>query len=254
MNAPAPKVALLVTCLVDFFRPTVGLASVKLLEDAGCEVIVPEAQTCCGQPAYNNGDRKDAQDIARRVIDKFESFDFVVVPSGSCAGMLHAHYPKLLEDDTAYGERAQSLADKTFELVFFLHEIVGVERVEATYEGTVTYHDSCSALRELKIKVEPRALLNSVDGLSLKEMSDTDSCCGFGGTFCVKYPEISNKMIEAKTKEIAACGADTVLSADLGCLLNIAGKLKREGSDVKVRHVAEILANMTEAPTIGGKK
>lgn len=253
MTAPAPKVALLVTCLVDFFRPTVGFAAVKLLEDAGCDVTVPEAQTCCGQPAYNNGDRKDAQDIARQVIGGFEDFDYVVAPSGSCAGMLHAHYPELLKDDPAYGDRAQSLSDRTFELVFFLHEIMGIDRVKAAYDGTVTYHDSCSALRELKIKNQPRALLNTVDGLTLKEMSDTDSCCGFGGTFCVKYPEISNKMIEAKTKEIAARRADTVLSADLGCLLNIAGKLKREGSDVKVRHVAEVLANMTEAPPIGGK-
>ena len=254
MSAPAPKVALLVTCLVDFFRPTVGLASVKLLEDAGCEVIVPEAQTCCGQPAYNNGDRKDAQDIARTVVDEFEGFDYVVVPSGSCAGMLHAHYPGLLKDDPAYAERAQGLADRTFELIFFLHDIMGVDFVGAAYNGTVTYHDSCSALRELKIKEEPRDLLTSVDGLTLKEMSDTESCCGFGGTFCVKYPEISNKMIEAKTKAIAACGADTILSADLGCLLNIAGKLQREGSHVKVRHVAEVLANMTGTPPIGGEK
>ena len=253
MSALAPKVALLVTCLVDFFRPTVGMASVKLLEDAGCDVTVPEAQTCCGQPAYNNGDRKDAQDIARQVIDGFEGFDYVVVPSGSCAGMVHAHYPALLKDDSAYGERAQSLADKTFELVFFLNEIMGVDRVEAAYDGVVTYHDSCSALRELKIKNEPRTLLNSVEGLALKEMSDTESCCGFGGAFCVKYPEISNKMIETKTKAITARRADTVLSADLGCLLNIAGKLKREGSNVEVRHVAEVLANMTDTPPIGGE-
>jgi L-lactate dehydrogenase complex protein LldE len=253
MNLPAPRVALLVTCLVDFFRPTVGWASVKLLEDAGCKVFVPEVQTCCGQPAYNNGDRGNARAIARQVIDAFEDFDYIVVPSGSCAGMLCEHYPRLFEENPAYVERASILADKTFELIFFLREIMQVEGVEAAYNGTVTYHDSCSALRELKIKRPPRDLLRSVDGLTLKEMSDTDSCCGFGGTFCVKYPKISNKMVEAKTKAIAARGADIVLSADLGCLLNIAGKLKRDGSAVKVRHVAEVLADMTDMPPIGDK-
>lgn len=253
MNACAPRVALLVTCLVDFFRPTVGFAAIKLLEDAGCDVTVPAAQTCCGQPAYNNGDRANARAVARQMIELFEDFDYIVVPSGSCAGMLSLHYPGLLEDDTEYAERAQILADRTFELIQFLREIMNVSEIDASYKGAVAYHDSCSALRELKVRKEPRDLLRMVSGLELKELSDTDSCCGFGGTFCVKYAAISNKMVEVKTKDITARHVDTLLSADLGCLLNIAGKLRREGSDVHVRHVAEVLAGMTTTPPIGEK-
>ncbi len=253
MNACAPRVALLVTCLVDFFRPTVGFAAIKLLENAGCDVTVPAAQTCCGQPAYNNGDRANTRAVARQIIELFEDFDYVVVPSGSCAGMLSLHYPGLLEDDTEYAERARILADRTFELVQFLREIMDVSDMDSSYEGTVAYHDSCSALRELKVRKEPRDLLRMVSGLELKELSDPDSCCGFGGTFCVKYAAISNKMVEVKTRDIAERHVDTLLSADLGCLLNIAGKLRREGSDVHVRHVAEVLAGMITAPPIGEK-
>ncbi|HYH17447.1 MAG TPA: (Fe-S)-binding protein [Azospirillum sp.] len=247
-----PRVGLFVTCLVDLFRPTVGFSAVKLLEDAGCTVAVPSGQTCCGQPAFNSGDRADAAALARQTIAAFEGFDHVVVPSGSCAGMIRVHYPELLADDPAWAHRAQHLAARTHELVSFLVDVLGVTDVAARYPGAVTYHDSCSGLRELGVKAQPRALLASVDGLELRELPGAEVCCGFGGTFCVKYPEISNRMVEDKAADIAATGAGTVLAGDLGCLLNIAGKLARQGSPVKVRHVAEVLSGLAaDTPAIG---
>lgn len=254
MTDQKPRVALFVTCLVDLFRPTVGFAAVKLLEEAGCAVEVPAAQTCCGQPAYNSGDRKDAAEIARQVVAVFEGYDFVVVPSGSCGGMLSHHYPALLADDPAWAERAKAMAAKTHELVSFLVDQRGMERVEAAFAETVTYHDSCSGLRELKIKGQPRKLLGSVEGLQLTEMHDTEACCGFGGTFCVKYPDVSDKILSEKTKTVRETGAGTLLAGDMGCLLNMAGKLAREGAPVKARHVAEVLAGMAEGPAIGEGK
>ncbi|MEX0851784.1 MAG: (Fe-S)-binding protein [Bauldia sp.] len=246
-----PTVGLFVTCLADLFRPSVGFATVKLLEDAQCRVEVPAAQTCCGQPAYNSGDREDARAIARQVIAAFEGYDYVVAPSGSCAGMLRVHYPALLADDEAWAERARAFAGKVHEIVSFLVDVRGVERVAAAFAGIVTYHDSCSSLRELGIRDQPRRLLKTVAGLKLAEMADTEACCGFGGTFCVKYPDISNAIVEKKTEAIAQSGAGTVLAGDLGCLLNIAGKLKRQGSTVRSRHVVEVLAGMTQSPAIG---
>lgn len=252
MAEPRPRVALFVTCLVDLYRPTVGFAAIRLLEQAGCEVVVPTGQTCCGQPAFNSGDRRTAQDLARRVVDAFLPYDYIVVPSGSCAGMLARHFPSLFEDDPAYRGKAERLAAKTHELVSFLHDVRGMRQVQAAYRGTVTYHDSCSGLREMGVKAQPRALLASVQGLSLVEMGEPETCCGFGGTFCVKYPEISIRMVSDKVKDIATTGADTLLAGDMGCLLNMAGRLKREGSAVQVRHVAEVLAGMTgEVPPIG---
>ena len=251
MARDAVDVGLFVTCLVDLFRPSVGFAAVKLLEDAGCRVHVPAAQTCCGQPAFNSGDRDGARAIARQVIDAFEGFDHVVAPSGSCAGMLRKHFPELFEDDAAMAARARDLAGRTWELVSFLTDMRGVDAVQARYDGVVTYHDSCSGLRELKIKAQPRRLLDSVEGLTLKEMADAETCCGFGGTFCVKYPDISVKMASNKTANIAETGADTLLAGDMGCLLNMAGRLSREGRAVRVRHVAEVLAGETAGPAIG---
>lgn len=246
-----PRVGLFVTCLVDLFRPTVGFAAVKLLEDAGCTVEVPVAQTCCGQPAYNSGDRANARALARQLIAAFETFDYVVVPSGSCGGMIKHHYPHLFEDDPGWKTRAERLSAKTFELASFLTDVLNVERVSASYVGVVTYHDSCSGLRELQIKSQPRQLLASVKGLSLREMEESEVCCGFGGSFCVKYPELSNRMVSEKADHILASGADTVLAGDLGCLLNMAGKLHREGATVQVRHVAEVLAGLADIPAIG---
>lgn len=244
-------VALFVTCLVDLFRPSVGMAAVKLLEEAGCRVAVPEAQTCCGQPAYNSGDRQDAKRLARGVIAAFEGFDYVVAPSGSCAGMISHHYPALFADEPEWAARARDLARRTWELTAFLTDVCGVERVAARFDGSVTYHDSCSGLRELGVKRQPRRLLASVAGLTLQEMAEPEVCCGFGGTFCVKYPEISDAMVQRKTADIAATGAGTLLAGDMGCLLNMAGKLKREGSPVRARHVAEVLAGMADGPAIG---
>jgi L-lactate dehydrogenase complex protein LldE len=245
------KVGLFVTCLVDLFRPSIGFASLKLLEDAGCTVEVPQAQTCCGQPAYNSGDQADAKAVARNVIAAFEPYDYVVAPSGSCTGMIKKHYPPLFAGDATWAKRAETLAEKTFELVSFLTDVLGVSAVTAQHTGTVTYHDSCSGLRELGIQRQPRQLLKSVAGLRLIELPDADVCCGFGGTFCVKYPDISNAIVEEKTEKIAATGAETLLAGDLGCLLNMAGKLKREGRATKSRHVAEVLAGMTTEPAIG---
>ncbi|HEX3973898.1 MAG TPA: (Fe-S)-binding protein [Stellaceae bacterium] len=249
------RVALFVTCLVDLFRPSVGFAAVKLLEDAGCVVEVPEAQSCCGQPAYNSGDRADAQAIARQVIAAFSRYDYVVVPSGSCGGMIKTHYPTLFPDDPPMAERAKALASRTYELVSFLADVLKRDQVDARYAGTVTYHDACSGLRELGVKEQPRRLLRSVAGLTIKEMATPEVCCGFGGTFCVKYPEISDKMVSDKAADIAATGADTLLCGDMGCLLNMAGKLSRLGKPISVRHVAEVLADMTEAtPPIAQSK
>jgi L-lactate dehydrogenase complex protein LldE len=246
------RVGLFVTCLVDLFRPSVGFAAVKLLEDAGCTVEVPMQQTCCGQPAYNSGDKASSAAIARQVIDAFDGFDYVVVPSGSCGGMIRQHYLELFAGDPTLYQRAQHLAKRTYELVSFLTEILHVERVDAHYQGVATYHDSCSGLRELGIKEQPRQLLRSVAGLRLAELPGAEICCGFGGTFCIKYPEISDRMVADKAADIVATGADTLLAGDLGCLLNMAGKLTRLGKDVRVRHVAEILAGMAEAtPPIG---
>jgi L-lactate dehydrogenase complex protein LldE len=247
-----PRVALFVTCLVDLYRPTVGFAALTLLKAAGCTVEVPKAQTCCGQPAYNSGDKADAADIARAVIIAFEPYDYVVAPSGSCAGMIRHHYAELFAADPAWKARAERLGEKTHELTSFLVDVMGVSAVSAKHEGRVTYHDSCSGLRELGVKAQPRALLGTVAGLTLAEMEDSEVCCGFGGTFCVKYPDISIRMVSDKVERIRETGAETLLAGDMGCLMNMAGRLSRLGHQVKVRHVAEVLAGMEDsAPPIG---
>jgi L-lactate dehydrogenase complex protein LldE len=248
------RVGLFVTCLVDLMRPSVGFAAVKLLEQAGCEVEVPVAQTCCGQPAYNSGDRDGTETIARQVIAAFEPYDYVVAPSGSCAGMIRKHYVELFADDAEMRARAERLATKTHELISFLVDVRGMRGVEAELHGKATYHDSCSGLRELGIKAQPRQLLASVKGLEMIELGEAEVCCGFGGTFCVKYSDISNAIVEKKTECVANTGADLLLAGDLGCLMNIAGKLKREGRRVEVRHVAEVLAGTSDTPPIGGEE
>lgn len=243
------RVGLLVTCLVDLFRPSVGFAAVKLLEDSGCLVSVP-SQTCCGQPAFNSGDRENARAIALQVMDAFANVDYVVAPSGSCGGMLARHYPELFIDDPGLSARARAFAAKTHELVSFLVDVLGVQSVQASFPHAVAYHDSCSGLRELNVRDQPRKLLASVAGLELKEMKDSDVCCGFGGAFAVKYSDISGAIVTAKTACVQDSGAHTLLAGDLGCLMNMAGKLSREGSTMQVRHVAEVLAGMTEAAPI----
>ena len=245
-----PRVGLFVTCLVDLIRPKIGFASVKLLEEAGCTVEVP-VQTCCGQPAFNSGDRKTTRAIAEQVIANFESYDYVVVPSGSCAGMIKLHYPELFAGEPDWLRRVDVFCARTYELVSFLVDVMKVERVNVLYDGTVTYHDACSGLRELGIRAQPRKLLGSIAGLSIAEMKDADVCCGFGGTFCVKYPEISDTIVEKKAANISATGALTLLAGDLGCLMNMAGKLQRMGKPVAARHVAEMLAGMANEPALG---
>ncbi|MHC8508026.1 MAG: (Fe-S)-binding protein [Rhodospirillales bacterium] len=246
-----PRVGLFVTCLVDLMRPSIGFAAVKLLEDAGCDVHVPETQTCCGQPAWNAGESRAARPVARQVIETLELFDYTVAPSGSCAGMIVKHFPEMFEDDAVWGPRARALAAKTHELVSFLTDVMGVARTGAAYDGRVTYHDACSGLRELDIKRQPRALLGGVEGLTIKESAECETCCGFGGLFCVKYPDISGRIVDKKVDDILASGADTLLAGDMGCLMNIAGRLSRRGAGVAVRHVAEVLAGETSTPPIG---
>ena len=246
-----PRVGLFATCLMNLVRPSVGFAAAQLLEDAGCTVEVPMAQTCCGQPGYNSGDFDAARTLAKQVITAFEGFDYVVGPSGSCMATLRHDYPKLFEDDPEWHPRAAALAARSHELLSFLTDVCGVTAVNAAYTGTVTYHDSCSGLRGLGVKAQPRLLLGSVEGLQLTEMPDAEVCCGFGGTFCVKYPEISGRMVDDKLANVAATGADTLLGGDLGCLMNMAGRLRRQGSKLKVFHTAEVLAGMATGSGIG---
>jgi L-lactate dehydrogenase complex protein LldE len=241
------RVGLFVTCLVDLMRPSIGLAAVKLLEAAGCEVLVPRTQTCCGQPGYNSGDRRSARALAAKVLGEFEGCDYVVVPSGSCGGMIKTHYPDLFEGEAVMLDRIRRLGSRTYELTDFLVNVAKLDRVPGRFAGTVTYHDSCSGLRELGVKGQPRALLAGVAGLCLKEMDECEQCCGFGGTFAVKFGEVSAAIADRKCAQIRASGADAVVAGDLGCLLNIEGRLRRLGDgETKVLHVAEVLAG--EAP------
>ncbi len=251
---PGPRVALFVTCLVDMFRPSVGFASVKLLEDAGCVVEVPEAQTCCGQPAWNSGDRETAKALARQVIAAFEGYDYVVAPSGSCGATIAKDYAVMFDAGDPWAERARALGARTHEITSFLTDVLGVQAVDQAATVVATYHDSCSGLRSLGVREQPRRLLASVEGLELREMVESDVCCGFGGTFCVKYPEISNVMVADKTRHAAETGADLLLAGDLGCLMNMAGKASREGRAFRARHVVEVLAGDLGTPAIGETK
>jgi L-lactate dehydrogenase complex protein LldE len=246
-----PTVGLFVTCLADLFRPRTAFAALSLLERAGCEAQAPHAQTCCGQPAYNSGDSRNARRIARRVISTFETFDYVVAPSGSCAGMIKAHYSELFADDPVLRAGADNLAARTYELASFLIDICGYRPENVALDASATYHDTCSTLRELKVETQPRKLLASVAGLRLIPLPDVQSCCGFGGTFCVKYPAISNAIVDDKAKNIESTNADLLLGGDLGCLMNIAGKLRRRGSPIRAFHIAEIIAGMGDGPAIG---
>lgn len=241
------RVGLFVTCLVDLMRPSIGFAAVKLLEAAHYDVVVPEAQTCCGQPGWNSGDRKSARALAEKLIGEFEGCDYVVVPSGSCAGMIRVHFPDVFRDDPTMLARTERLAARTYELTEFLTKVAKRAQIPGGFEGTVTYHDSCSGLRELGVKVQPRQLLARVAGLKLAEMEECETCCGFGGTFSVKFGEISSEMAERKCAHIAASGAQAVVLGDLGCMLNIEGRLRARGdSKTRVLHLAEVLAGAQE--------
>lgn len=247
----APRVALFVTCLVDLWRPNVGFAAVKLLQQAGCHVSVPPRQVCCGQPAYNSGDFASARRIARQVIETFAEYDYVVGPSGSCMATIRKDFPALLEDDPDWRASAEDLASRSHELMSFLTDVLHAPLPQSAMRASATYHDSCSGLRTLGIKQQPRDLLAGVQDLILVEMQDCDVCCGFGGTFCVKYPDISVKMATDKVANVEATGADLLLGGDLGCLLNLAGRLRRLGKTTRVFHAAEVLAGMATGAAIG---
>jgi L-lactate dehydrogenase complex protein LldE len=240
------RVGLFVTCLADLMRPSIGVAALRLLERAGCEVVVPSAQTCCGQPGYNSGDRVSAQRLARKLLAEFEDCDYVVAPSGSCSGMIRVHYPELLAEFPELKTRVEVLCARTHELTDFLVNILKVESVPGRFDGTITYHDSCSGLREMGVKSQPRALLARVPGLRILEMQQPEQCCGFGGTFAVKYGDISARIADLKCQDVERAGADALVLGDLGCMLNIEGRLRRRGDKrTRVLHVAEVLAGMT---------
>jgi L-lactate dehydrogenase complex protein LldE len=242
------RVGLFVTCLVDLMRPRIGFAALALLERAGCEVHVPGTQTCCGQPGYNSGDRKGARRLAEKTIAEFEPYEYVVAPSGSCAGMIRTHYPELFADAPDWRNRVEQLAARTYELTDFLVRVLKVDNVPGAFAGRVTYHDSCSGLRELGIKRQPRALLATVRGLTLEEMDDAEACCGFGGTFALKFGDISTRIVDRKCDRINAAAVDAVVLGDLGCMLNIEGRLRRRGDEkTRVLHVAEVLAGAEES-------
>jgi L-lactate dehydrogenase complex protein LldE len=242
------RVALYVTCLVDLMRPSVGFAALRLLEATGAEVVVPAGQTCCGQPAWSAGDRPLAVELARKAIAELEAYDTVVIPSGSCTDQIRNVYPKLLADDPDWGPRARVLAGRTYELTVFLAEVAKLDTVQAAFDGTVTYHDSCKGLRGLSIKDQPRELLARGRGLTLKEMADCEECCGFGGAFSVKFADISTRIVDRKCDAIAAAGADAIVGGDLGCLINIEGRLRRRGDETtRVLHIAEVLAGGGES-------
>ena len=237
------RVGLFVTCLVDLMRPSIGFAALRLLEAAGCEVVVPPAQTCCGQPGYNSGDQKAAKALALKVLQEFDGCDYVVLPSGSCAGMIRVHYPALFKDDPIVLESINRLSARTYELTDFLVNVAKLQNIPGHYSGSLTYHDSCSGLREMGVQAQPRTLLARMPGVKLTEMRESTTCCGFGGTFSVKFGDISARMADNKCEHIDQTGADAIVAGDLGCLMNIEGRLRRRGDlDTRVLHIAEVLA------------
>lgn len=239
----SPRAALFVTCLVDLMRPEIGFAAAKLIERAGFAVVVPR-QGCCGQPNHNAGDKDGARKLARAAIAALEPFETIVVPSGSCGGMIARHYPALFEDADPWAARAKAVAARVLELTQFLarHPLPTGDKMPA---GKIAYHDSCSSLREMRIRDEPRDLLAAHTDAELCTLRESEACCGFGGLFCVKYPEISAKMAADKCDAIADSGAAMVVAGDLGCLLNIEGTLNRRGSTITARHIAEVLAGQS---------
>ncbi len=251
---PQPHVGLFVTCLADLMRPSVAFCTIQLLEAAGCKVDVPNAQTCCGQPGYNSGAAKKTLPLAKQVISTFEHYDYVVAPSGSCAGMIREHYPRLFDEADEWHARALALAEKTWEITGFLVDVLDFRPEQFAVDSSdkvVTYHDSCAGLREMNIQEQPRRLLQDMAGIEINEMPDSNVCCGFGGTFCAKMPEISAKMVDDKLANAAGVEADLLLGGDLGCLLNISGRASRAGKAIEVRHVVEVLADKLDGPAIG---
>lgn len=248
---PNPRVGLFVTCLVDAIRPQIGFAAIQLLEEAGCTVEVPQAQTCCGQPAFNSGDDADTARLAQQTIAAFEGFDYIVLPSGSCAATMVHGYPELLAGDPEWAARARAMAAKTHEITSFLVDVMGYRPQGRHLAASATYHDSCSGLRELGVAAQPRELLSHVQGLEMRGLPGNDVCCGFGGTFCVKYSDISNAIVSEKAEAVEGTGAELLLAGDLGCLMNMAGKLHRRGAKTRCFHTIEVLAGQAQGPAIG---
>lgn len=233
--------ALFATCIVDQFYPQVGVSVVRVLRRLGVDLSFPPDQTCCGQPLYNAGFTQQAKKLARRVLTTFSGSQYVVVPSGSCSAMIKVFYHHLFHDDPAALQQVQQLAPRVYEFSQFLVDVLGVQDVEAGHTGTVTYHPSCHLLREMEVRDQPTKLLGSISGLELKELPQAESCCGFGGTFTIKYPHISEEMLADKINSVHASGAETLVSCDMGCLMHIEGGLSRGGSPVRVRHLAQML-------------
>ena len=237
------RVSLFVTCIVDQLFPKVGMAMATVLERLGYQVDFPEDQTCCGQPAFNSGYRAEARTVARHFLDVFESSECIVAPSGSCTAMVVHHFPELFRKEPETLARVHALEGRIWEFSTFLTGVAGVDDVGARLEEIVTFHDGCHALRELQIKEAPRRLLARVRGLELREMQPAEECCGFGGTFAVKFAELSGAMAQTKIEAILRTGARTVVSLDPSCLMQIQGALSRAGSDVRTMHLAEVLAS-----------
>jgi L-lactate dehydrogenase complex protein LldE len=236
------RVSIFVTCLVDQLWTSIGVSSVEVLRRLGCEVEFDQRQTCCAQPAFNTGYREEAREVAQRFIKIYEESDAeaIVSPSGSCVAMVH-HYPHLFADDPEWLPRANAIAARTHELSSFLIRVLKVEDVGASWSGKLTWHDACHGLRDLNLKHEPRTLIRNVRGAEFVELENADACCGFGGTFSVKYPEISVAILDQKIDAIERAGVDAVVSGDASCLMQIGGRLSRNGSKVRVMHLAELL-------------
>jgi len=237
-----PRVSLFITCLSDQFFPEVGECAVRVLRRLGAEVAFNPAQTCCGQPAFNTGYRDEARQVAARVLDLFDDAEYVVAPSGSCTSMVRVFYPELFADHPARLKQAKRLGERFFEFSAFLVKVLKVEDVGASFARRVTYHDSCHLLRELGVGEEPRKLIRAVRGIEFVEMQDFRLCCGFGGTFSVKFPEVSVSMGEDKLRAATEAGAEYLVANDSGCLMHLAGVIHRQGLAVKTMHLAELLA------------
>ena len=237
------KVSFFVTCLVDQLFPNVGVSAVKVLRQAGCEVVFDDRQTCCGQPAFNTGYRNEARKFAKAFIEIFEESgaDYIVTPSGSCGAMVK-HFHDLFPDDQKWRHRADAIAGKTYEFTSFVVNVLKLENIDTAFSGRVTWHDACHGLRELGLKTEPRKILKNIAGVEFVDLPNADSCCGFGGTFSVKYPEISTAIVDGKVDKIEESGVDAVVSCDASCLMQLGGRLSRRGSKIKTMHIAEILA------------
>lgn len=242
------KASLFVTCIIDQLYPQAGVSAVNVLRRLGVEVDFPMDQTCCGQPLYNAGFAKQSRKLAKRVLESFKESEYVVVPSGSCAAMMKVFFPDLFRDDPTLSNQAEALAGKVYEFSQFLNDVVGVDQAVGSQAGTVTYHPSCHLLREMDVKDQPLAVLGRVQGLRVEELPNAETCCGFGGSFAIKFPHISEGMLGDKISNIEATGAESVVSCDMGCLMNIEGALTRKGSSIKVRHLAEILDQAELSP------